>query len=69
MVDMGALADSLRRISLQRQALEQIRQFVVVSEHRNNQNNCAVEFYKLCLQRTTLRAFRLFKYMKRHSAE
>lgn len=48
-LDMGALADSLRRISLQKQALHQMSLFMVIVEHQRNRRQMAREFRNVCL--------------------
>lgn len=60
-VSVKGLADQLRSISLQRQAMVQLRQFMVMSEHKSNLRKCSTEFRNLCLKRTTMRS--LSKYM------
>ena len=66
-LDLGDLADSMRKISLQRQALIYLKQYLVMSEHDNNLKRCAKEFHALCLKRTALRSLLLFKQKERES--
>jgi len=68
-LDMGALVDSLRRISLQRAALAFIKEFMVVQDHQRNLVTCAREFRNLCLYRTTIRSLRLYVHIKKDATE